>query len=63
MGRGNESLFTGSWSHVQVGSHAHIWVKTLKESSSPEPEGRFPRNLVCSILSSPLYFIQMMTLG
>ena len=24
-------------------------VKTLKKSSSPEPVGRFPQNLVCSI--------------
>ena len=26
-----------------------IYGKNLKKSSSPEPEGRFPRNLVCSI--------------
>ena len=26
-----------------------IYGKNLKKSSSPEPVGRFPRNLVCSI--------------
>ena len=26
-----------------------IYGKNLKKSSSPEPAGRFPRNLVCSI--------------
>ena len=26
MGRGNESLFTGSWSHDQNGHHTHIYV-------------------------------------
>ena len=36
-------------------------VKTLQKSS-PEPAGRFPRNLVCSIRdSSPSQFVQMMT--
>ena len=64
MGRGNESLFTGSWSHDQDGHHAHIMVKTLQKSSSPEPVGQFPRNLVCSTGNlSPSYFAKMMTLG
>ena len=26
-----------------------IYGKNLKKSSSPEPAGRFPRNLICSI--------------
>ena len=26
-----------------------LYEKTLQKSSSPEPAGRFPRNLVCSI--------------
>ena len=35
-----------------------IYGKNLKQSSSPEPAGRFPRNLVCIIGdSSPLYFV------
>ena len=39
-------------------------VKTLKKSSSPEPKGRWPWNLVCSIgCSSTTKFVQMMTLG
>ena len=29
-------------------------VKTLQNSSSPEPAGRFPRNLVCSIGAQPI---------
>ena len=50
LGRGNKILFPASGSHDQDGRHAHIYmVKTLQKSSSPEPAGRFPRNLVCSI--------------
>ena len=38
-------------------------VKTLKKPLSPEPVGRFSRNLVCSIWDScPSSFIWMMTL-
>ena len=29
-----------------------IYGKNLKKSHSPEPEGRFPRNLLCSIADS-----------
>ena len=40
-----------------------IYGKTLQKSSSPEPAGRFSRNLVCSIGDSSLsYFVQMMIL-
>ena len=39
-------------------------VKTLQKSSSPEPPGRLPWNLVFSILGSgPSKFVQMMTRG
>ena len=39
-------------------------VKTLKKSSSPEPEGRLPLDLVCSIRDvGPTKFVQMMILG
>ena len=39
-------------------------VKTLKKSSSPEPEGRWPWDLVCSIgVVGPTKFVQMMILG
>ena len=38
--------------------------KNLKKSSSPEPKGRWPWNLVCCIgCSSTTKFVQMMTLG
>ena len=39
-------------------------VKTLKKSSSPEPEGGWPWDLVCSIgVVGPTKFVQMMILG
>ena len=38
-------------------------VKNLQKSSTPEPAGRFPRNLVCNIGDPcPSWFVQMMTL-
>ena len=41
-----------------------IYGKNLKKSSSPEPIGRWPWNLVCSIrYLSTTKNIQMMTLG
>ena len=48
MGRGNESVIAKFGSHDQDGRHAQL-VKTTQKSSSPEPAGRFTRNLVCSI--------------
>ena len=39
-------------------------VKTLKKSSSPEPESWWPWDLVCSIgVVGPTKFVQMMILG
>ena len=39
-------------------------VKTLKKSLSPEPEGRWPWDLVCSIGGvGPTKFVQIMILG
>ena len=39
-------------------------VKTFQKSSSPEPEGRWPWDLVCSIgVVGPTKFVQMMILG
>ena len=35
--------------HVQDGRHVPYMVKTLQKSSSPEPPGRLPWNLVYSI--------------
>ena len=41
-----------------------IYGKNLKKSSSPEPKGLWPWNLVCSIgCLSTTKFVQMMTLG
>ena len=41
-----------------------VYGKNLKKSSSPEPKGRWPWNLVCSIgCSSTTKFVQMMTLS
>ena len=34
MGRGNESLFTGSWSHDLNGRHTHTEVPRLKVTVS-----------------------------
>ena len=35
--------------HMTKMAATPIYGKNLKKSSSPEPAGRFPRNLVCSI--------------
>ena len=35
--------------HMTKMATTPIYGKNLKESSSPEPAGRFPLNLVCSI--------------
>ena len=41
-----------------------IYGKTLKKSSSLEPNSQWPRKLVCNIgYSSTTKFVQMMTLG
>ena len=41
-----------------------IYGKNLKKSSSLEPKGLWPWNLICSIeSSSTTKFVQMMTLG
>ena len=60
MGWGNESLFNQSWSHDKDGYRAYnINGKNLKKSSSLEPKGRWPRNLVCGIgCSSTTKFVQ-----
>ena len=50
-GRGNENLFAASRSLEQDGRHP--MVQTLQKSSSPEPVGRFPQNLICSHPNHP----------
>ena len=53
---GDANWFKCSWSHDVV--------KTLQKSSLPEPEGRRPWDLVCSIrVVGPTKFDQMMILG
>ena len=44
MGRGDESLIAKAKMAATP-----IYGKTTQKSSSPEPVGPFPRNLVCSI--------------
>ena len=48
MGRGDERLI-GNLGHMTKMAATSIYGKTTQKSSSPEPVGRFPRNLVCSI--------------
>ena len=43
----------------QDGRHAHIWLKSFKKSSSPEPEGRFLAYQVCSNNDSRLNLIYL----
>ena len=64
-------LRMGEWKFVQM--FLVTWprwlpcpymVKTLLKSSSPEPEGRWPLDLVCSIRDvGPTKFVQTMILG
>ena len=50
--------------HMTKMASMPIYGKNLKKSSSPEPKGLWPWNLVCSIgYSSTTKFFQMMTLG
>ena len=49
--------------HLTKVAAMSIYGKNLKKSSSPEPKGRWPWNLLCSIgCSSTSKFVQMMTL-
>ena len=48
LGRGDKSLY--KWpGHMTKMAATPIYGKNFKKSSSPEPAGRFPRNLVCII--------------
>ena len=50
--------------HMTKMAATPIYGKNLKKSSSPEPKGRWPWKLVCSIgCSSTTKFVQMMTLS
>ena len=50
--------------HMTMLAAMLIYGKKLEKSSSPEPKGQWPWNLVCSIgCSTTTKFVQMMTLG
>ena len=50
LGRGNESLFKNGPGHMTKMAATPIYgKKPFKNQSSPEPEGRWPWDLVCSI--------------
>ena len=55
--RGTKVCINGP-GHMTKMAAMPIYGKNLKKSSSPEPAGRFPRNMVCSIGDScPSYFV------
>ena len=61
---GGMKVCSNSPGHMIKMAAIPIYGKNLQESSSPEPKGRWPWNLVCSIgCLSTTKFIQMMTLG
>ena len=63
MGKGKE-IFPNGHGHMTKMAAMPICGKNLKKSSSPEPKGWWPWNVVCSIgCSSTTKFVQMMTLG
>ena len=64
MGWENEKVCSNGPGHMTKMAAMPIYGKNLKKSSSSEPKGQWPWNLVCSIgCSSTTKFIQMMTLG
>ena len=55
---GGTKVYINGPGHMTKMAATPIYGKTLQKSSSPEPAGRFSRNLVCSIGDScPLNFI------
>ena len=46
---GGTKVYINGPGHMTKMAATPIYVKTLQKSSSPEPAGRFLRNLVCSI--------------
>ena len=46
---GGTKVYINGPGHMTKMAAMPIYGKNLKKSSSPEPGGRFPRNLVCSI--------------
>ena len=63
IGRGTKVCSNGP-GHMTKMAAMPIYGKNMKNSSSPEPKGRWPWKFVCSIkCSSTTKFVQMMTLG
>ena len=61
---GGTKVYSNDSSHMTKMAAMPIYGKNFKKSSSPEPKGRWPWNLVCSIgCTSTTKFVQMMTLG
>ena len=46
---GGTKVYINGPGHMTKMAATPIYGKNLKKSSSPEPVGQFPRNLVCSI--------------
>ena len=52
--KGGTKVYINGPGHMTKMAAMAIYGKNLKKSSSPEPVGRFPRNLVCNIGDSCL---------
>ena len=64
LGLGGTKVCSNGPGHMTKMIAMPIYSKNVKKFSSPEPKGRWPWNLVCSIgCSSTTKFVQMMTLG
>ena len=56
-------IYTNCTGHMTKMAIMPIYGKTIKISSSLEPKGQWPWDLVCSIVDvGPIQFAQMMTL-
>ena len=61
---GGMKVYSNDPGHMTKMAAMLIYGKKLKKSSSPEPKGQWPWNLVCSIgCLSTTKFVQMMTLS
>ena len=57
-------IYTKFFGHMTKMADTPIYGKKLLKISSPEPEGQWPWDLVCSIGDvGPTNFVQMMILG
>ena len=61
---GGTKIYSNGPGHMTKMAAMLIYGKNLNKSSTPEPKGRWPWNMVCSMgCSSTTKFVQMMTLG